>query len=142
MLYMMPLIGGVTINLILDSNKVAFGNKKTGLPNIPVASELVKNDNITIRWYESEQDQYHTKLMYIKMQTESIVIGGSANYTTRNLDDLNLENDIVITANQNEDIMKEVNYYFERLWNNEDGLFTSDYESNEDNLTPLIRVTY
>ena len=38
--------------------------------------------------------------------------------------------------------MKEVNYYFERLWNNEDGLFTSDYESNEDNLTPLIRVTY
>lgn len=135
-------IRGVTVNLILDSNKVAFGNKKTGLPNIPVASELVKSDHIIIRWYESEQDQYHTKLMYIKKQTESIVIGGSANYTTRNLDDLNLENNIVITANQNEDIMKDVDYYFERLWNNEDGLFTSDYESNEDRLTPLLRVTY
>src|SRR5699024_11645845 len=100
---------GGTVNLILDSNKVAFGNKKTGLPNIPVASELVKSDHITIRCYESEQDQYHTKLMYIKKQTESIVIGGSAKYTTRNMVDLNLENINDITTNKNKDTIKEHN---------------------------------
>ncbi|MBP1915070.1 HKD family nuclease [Lederbergia galactosidilyticus] len=133
---------GVKINLILDPNKVAFGNQKTGLPNLPVASELVKDKGITIRWYESEQDQYHTKLLYIKRQEKSVIIGGSANHTTRNLDDLNLENDIAITAKPNTPIMKDVDNYFERLWNNENGLFTSAYEANEDALTPLLTFTY
>src|SRR5699024_7731369 len=60
---------GIKVNLILNPNKAAFGNQKTGLPNLPVVSELTKNDNITIRWYESEQDQFHKKLMYIKKRT-------------------------------------------------------------------------
>lgn len=133
---------GVKVNLILDANKVAFGNQKTGLPNLPVASELTKNEDITIRWYETDEDQYHTKLLYIKKPHENVVIGGSANYTTRNLNDLNLENNIIIKGNKEEEMMKDVDHYFERLWNNEDGIFTSAYQTNEEELTPVLRLTY
>lgn len=133
---------GVAVHLILDPNKVAFGNQKTGLPNVPVASELKQNEDLSIRWYHAEEDQYHTKLMYIKKAEESVVIGGSANYTTRNLDDLNLENNIKITAKKDAQVMQEVEDYFVRLWENKDGLFTLDYEANEDGLTPLLKTTY
>lgn len=133
---------GVNIRLILDPNKVAFGNQKTGLPNLPIAAELTKQDNITIRWYEAEEDQYHTKLLYINNGQENIVIGGSSNHTTRNLDNLNLENDLKIVAAPNEQIMQDVDHYFERLWHNKDGKFTSPYKSNEEALTPLLKITY
>lgn len=133
---------GVKVNLILDSNQAAFGNKKAGLPNLPVASELIKDPGINIRWYASEEDQYHTKLLYIKKPSEGIVIGGSANYTTRNLDDLNLENNIAIKADADEEIIKEVDQYFDRLWHNKQGTFTSNYESQEDALTPMLKLTY
>lgn len=133
---------GVSVRLILDPNKVAFGNQKTGLPNVPIASELQKNKEISIRWYDTDEDQYHTKLLYIKKQEESVILGGSSNYTTRNLDDLNLESDLKIIAKPNAAVMQDVDRYFERLWNNEDGLFTVDYETNEVTLTPLLKAIY
>ena len=132
----------VEIRLILDPNKNAFGNSKTGLPNLPVASEMLADSNLDIRWYEPGDDQYHTKLMYIKKQNEAIVIGGSANYTTRNLDDLNLENNLKITASHDAKVIQDVDNYFSRLWNNEDGHFTADYESQKDVLTPALKLTY
>ncbi|HLR59738.1 MAG TPA: phospholipase D family protein [Pseudogracilibacillus sp.] len=133
---------GAKVQLILDPNKNAFGSNKTGLPNMPIASEMVKDNNLDIRWYEAKEDQYHTKIIYIKKPTESVVIGGSANYTTRNLDDLNLENNLKITAPQDADVMQDVDAYFNRLWDNEDGTFTSDYETNEDSLTSALKLTY
>lgn len=133
---------GVKVQMILDPNEVAFGNQKVGLPNIPVATEMAENEDLSIRWYKTDKDQYHTKLLYIKKENEGVLIGGSANHTTRNLYDLNLENNIKITASLNSQVMKDVDHYFERLWNNEDGLFTSSYERNEDSLTPLLRTTY
>ncbi len=133
----------VKVDLILDPNKVAFGNQKTGLPNIPVASELVKNnDKLAIRWYHTGSEQYHTKLLYIKKDQESVVIGGSANYTTRNLNDLNLENNIKIKSENDQKVIQDVDNYFLRLWNNEDGIFTVPYEKNEDALTPVLKLTY
>lgn len=133
---------GAKVQMILDPNEVAFGNQKVGLPNIPVAAEMAKNKDLSIRWFETDKDQYHTKLLYIKKENEGVLIGGSANHTTRNLDDLNLENNIKITSSIESQVMKDVDQYFERLWNNEDGLFTSSYKTNEDSLTPLLRTTY
>lgn len=133
---------GVEIRLILDPNKNAFGNSKTGLPNLPVASEMFDDSDLKIRWYEPGEDQYHTKLMYIKKQTDATLIGGSANYTTRNLDDLNLENNLKITASHDAKVIQDVDNYFNRLWNNEDGHFTADYDSQQDVLTPALKLTY
>lgn len=132
----------VKIQMILDPNKVAFGNAKIGLPNLPVASEMIKDDGVRIRWYESDEDQYHTKLLYIKKQDTGVLIGGSANHTTRNLADLNLENNIKITATLDTEVIQDVDAYFNRLWNNENGIFTSDYETHDETLTPALKLTY
>ncbi|HZW68402.1 MAG TPA: phospholipase D-like domain-containing protein [Pseudogracilibacillus sp.] len=133
---------GVNVHIILDKNQVAFGNQKTGLPNVPTANELNGLDHVTIRWYESEEDQYHSKLLLVQKEKENIIIGGSANYTTRSLDDLNLENNVKIVAPNHSTISNDVEQYFTRLWFNEDGVFTSEYETNEGALTPLLKVTY
>lgn len=132
----------VTINLILDPNKAAFGQQKIGLPNIPIAKELHQSKNITIRWYNAGEQQFHTKLLYIQKELESVVIGGSANYTTRNLDDLNLENNLLVKSSSDQHIMRDVEAYFQRIWTNEDDIFTVAYETHDEILTPLLKMTY
>ncbi|MEI3607171.1 phospholipase D family protein [Pseudogracilibacillus sp. SE30717A] len=133
---------GVQVNMILDANKIAFGHTKAGLPNLPTSSEMITHDNIQIRWYDSAEEQYHPKMIYIKDEKDGIIIGGSANYTQRNLDDLNLENDIKIVSSLDEQVMKDMDAYFQRMWNNEDGIFTAEYEKYQDTLTPARKLTY
>ncbi|MGI6226946.1 MAG: phospholipase D-like domain-containing protein, partial [Peptococcales bacterium] len=79
----------VAINIVLDANKDAFGREKNGIPNRPVAHELrsKSNNKINIKWYNTNGEQYHTKLVMIEKDTEAILIGGSANLTKRNIDD-------------------------------------------------------
>lgn len=125
---------GVSVQMVLDPNKDAFGIEKNGIPNRPVANELVEksNGNIKLRWYDTHGEQYHTKLLFVKMAEESVVIGGSSNFTKRNIGDFNLEADVKITANNNHPIIKEVDSYFNRIWENKDGIYTADFEKYED----------
>ncbi len=106
---------GAEINLVLDPNKTAFGTEKTGLPNVPVTAELQKlgEKNIHIRWYNTTKEQYHTKIIYIKKDTHSIIMGGSANYTQRTLNNYNLESDLWIDTPKDTNLDKEVDAYFE-----------------------------
>lgn len=135
---------GADIRLILDPNENAFGSEKTGLPNRPVARELDKKSegHIKIRWYNTTDEQYHPKLLYIKQKEKSVIIGGSTNFTTRNMDDLNLETDIWINSKADAKISKELEQYFNRQWKNEDGEFTVDFKEYQDVLTPLQRGIY
>lgn len=121
---------GVDIKLILDPNKDAFGIKKNGIPNRQVAHEIQKKTNKTnlVRWYDTNGEQFHTKLMLINKENQSIIIGGSANFTRRNLDDFNLENNLLIETEKNSRIAKDINDYFNRIWTNEDGDYTVDYD--------------
>lgn len=132
------------IKIILDPNENAFGAKKTGLPNRPVARELDKktNSGIQIRWYNTTEEQYHPKLMYIKKKEESIIIGGSTNFTERNLADLNLETNVLIKALNETKMRKDLDDYFHRQWNNEEGDYTLDFDTYQDELTPLQRIVY
>lgn len=124
---------GVDLKLILDPNKDAFGMKKNGIPNRQVAQEIQKKtgENNLIRWYDTDGEQFHTKLLLVNQPEQSMIIGGSANFTRRNLDDFNLENNLVITAEKDQPIVKEMNAYFDRLWTNDDGIYTVDYEEYE-----------
>ncbi|WP_245947804.1 phospholipase D family protein [Paenibacillus sambharensis] len=126
----------VDVRLILDPNRMAFGHGKVGLPNIPVAAELIKRSGgaVQIRWYKTGEEQYHTKLMVVQGKTGVVMIGGSANYTRRNLDDLNLEANLMITAARESKIAMQAVQYFERLWHNEDGMYTVPYEAYEEKL--------
>lgn len=130
----------VTIQMILDVNQDAFGNEKNGVPNKPVASELMKHDkHPEIRWYKSHGEQYHAKFILLEEDHTSTLILGSSNFTRRNLKDLNLETDLIIKAQTDSALVGSMNVYFERLWNNEEGTYTLNYEDEaEDSILKTI----
>ena len=125
---------GVEVRLVLDPNKDAFGFKKNGVPNRPVADELIKEseEKIKIRWYKTHGEQYHTKLVFIRGRGKSVIIGGSANLTKRNIDNYNLESNLKIVADNESMIVKDLENYFQRIWNNTRGLYTVDLEEYRD----------
>lgn len=135
---------GVQIKIILDPNENAFGAKKTGLPNKPVANEFKEKTkgHTQIRWYNTGQEQYHPKLMYAKKKDKVLIVDGSTNFTARNLDNLNLETDVYIEAPKDSPVVQDLDQYFERQWKNKDGDFTKDLEENLSPLTFGQQVVY
>ncbi len=123
---------GVQIQLILDPNKDAFGLEKNGIPNRQVAAELIKKENIEVRWYDTDGEQFHSKFLIVKHPEETVFIGGSANFTRRNLHDYNLENNFVVIGPPTHAFNVEILDYYNRLWNNIDGHFTEEFEVYED----------
>lgn len=124
----------VDIKIILDPNKDAFGYEKNGIPNRQVAHELVKKsqNRIQIRWYDTHGEQFHSKLFVSERVDRVTAILGSANLTRRNLDNYNLELDVLVTMEKNSETAKIINRYFNRIWNNENGLYTVDFEKYEE----------
>ncbi len=128
----------VTIQLILDPNRDAFGRQKDGVPNRPVANELVEqsNERIQVRWYRTRGEQFHTKLAMIRHGEQFIASLGSANLTRRNLGNYNLEANVAIETTSSAQIAIEIQSYFDRLWNNEGPpgtQFTAPFGAFEDN---------
>jgi phosphatidylserine/phosphatidylglycerophosphate/cardiolipin synthase-like enzyme len=110
---------GVSIQLILDPNKDAFGIEKDGVPNRPVANELIEQGqgNVEVRWYRTHGEQFHTKLLMVQRQDKLFVTLGSANFTRRNLDDYNLEANVALSMKSDIQLAGQFTAYFERLWN-------------------------
>jgi phosphatidylserine/phosphatidylglycerophosphate/cardiolipin synthase-like enzyme len=127
----------VNIRLILDPNKDAFGLEKSGIPNRPVAAELVDESAgaIEVRWYNTQGEQFHAKLTLILRGEESVLLGGSANLTKRNIGDKNLETMLLIETPRNSRLTTDVTSYFRRLWSNQGGQFTRRYEDFADTRT-------
>ncbi|WP_246031628.1 phospholipase D family protein [Salibacterium salarium] len=125
---------GVEVNVLLDANKDAFGREKNGIPNRPVAHELVTKTegDINVRWYRTNGEQFHTKMIYMEQAEQDVVIGGSSNFTKRNMGDFNLETDVKITASSETEVMAEVDQYFEQLWTNDGQKYTEEYETYMD----------
>ncbi len=126
---------GARLRLILDPNRDAFGYEKNGIPNRPVAHELVKKSGgaVAVRWYDTQGEQYHSKMVYAeRADGRATVILGSANLTRRNLDSYNLELDVMVSAGADRPPMKDIRDYLERIWDNRDGLYTVAYEAYAD----------
>jgi len=119
---------GAAIRVLLDPNKDAFGREKNGIPNRQVAFELFKL-GIAVRWSNTHGEQSHAKMLLVEYkQGQSMVILGSANFTRRNLDNLNLETDIAIRGPATIPLFVDVRTYFDLQWNNMDGKkFSVDY---------------
>ena len=121
---------GVELKMVLDINQDAFGNEKNGVPNRPVADELMSHKTpADIRWYKSSGEQYHAKFIMLETADEVIFNGGSANFTRRNLDNYNLETNVLITGPADSEFAGEATGYFDRLWTNEGAEYTLDYEA-------------
>lgn len=120
---------GAELRLLLDPNKDAFGRLKNGIPNRPVAWELVEKSRgrIAVRWYGTHGEQFHSKLVLISRAGETVLLGGSANLTRRNLDDLNLEACLEVTAPDDAPVVRKAAGYFERIWHNQEGVYSLDF---------------
>ncbi|MFP1682555.1 phospholipase D-like domain-containing protein [Alloalcanivorax sp. C16-1] len=122
---------GVTVRLLLDPNKDAFGREKNGVPNRQVASEL-HAEGVAIRWCATHGEQCHTKML-LRDGRRPLLIAGSANYTRRNLDNLNLETSMALRAAADHPAMAAARALFERRWSNADGrLFSLPYTAYQD----------
>lgn len=123
---------GVEFRLILDANRDAFGREKIGIPNRPVAWELTRmadDPAIEIRWAHTQGEQFHPKAMAIHPgpNHDGILLLGSANWTRRNIGNLNLEADLLI-ENPGPALEAYLDW-FERTWSNEELQTTDDLET-------------
>ncbi len=128
---------GAEIKIILDSNKDAFGYKKTGIPNRQVAYELFKksNESIKIRWYLTDGEQFHSKIILMEKNQKAIATLGSANLTKRNIDDFNLETNLWVEMPIDSSLHQEMSNFFNKIWNNEDkNIYTEDFSVYKENI--------
>ncbi len=126
---------GARVRLILDPNKDAFGIEKDGVPNRPVARELLEaaGGAIAVRWYQTRGEQFHTKLVLVTRGDQLTASLGSANLTRRNLGNYNLEANVEVSLPRHEPLALEMQGYFDRLWNNEGGgQYTVPYAAYQD----------
>ena len=79
---------GVKIRIIFDRSRDAFGMSTNGLPNKPVSKKLKKKTKgkIEIKWYFTNNEQYHTKITLMKKTDGNVIINaGSANLIKKNI---------------------------------------------------------
>ncbi|HET9049369.1 MAG TPA: phospholipase D family protein [Chiayiivirga sp.] len=117
----------VRLRVLLDPNEDAFGRKKNGVPNRPVAGELVQA-GVPVRWCDTHGEQCHAKFLFWRSREEARLIVGSANFTRRNLANLNLETSVEFAAALDHSAMQAAGAWFEQVWSNEaDRHFSADY---------------
>ena len=122
---------GVKIRIIFDRSRDAFGMSTNGLPNKPVSKKLRKKTKgkIEIKWYFTNNEQYHTKITLMKKTDGNVIINaGSANLIKKNIRGYIMDANFRILTTQDSKISKDIYEYFDRLWENKDGLFTLNFD--------------
>jgi len=124
---------GADVRVLLDPNRDAFGRQKSGIPNRQVALEL-HDAGIPVRWCMTNGEQCHSKMMMVNdADGTGMLLAGSANFTRRNLDNLNLETNVQVRGPVAAPVLADANALFGARWNNEPGRIHSlDYETFAD----------
>lgn len=113
---------GVVIRALLDPNRDAFGREKNGIPNRQAGWDLYRA-GIPVRWCNTHGEQCHRKWIRLdRSDGRSELISGSANFTRRNLDNLNLETNVQLVAAQDHPALQQARTAFDRLWGNAEGV--------------------
>ncbi|ONM43392.1 phospholipase [Halopseudomonas pachastrellae] len=116
---------GATLRVILDPNRDAFGREKNGIPNRQAAWDL-HEAGIAVRWCATEGEQCHRKWIRLERTDGSAeLIAGSANFTRRNLHDLNLETSVRLVSRSDGPQISQQRGDFEREWQNANGAIYS-----------------
>lgn len=120
---------GASVRVLLDVNNDAFGRQKNGVPNRPVAAELVAGD-IDVRWCATSGEQCHAKWLHVSQGSAAhVFLLGSANFTRRNLQDLNMETNVQVRTASDSALAAEMITFFDRQWNNRGGrTYSLDYD--------------
>ncbi|MCA9412300.1 MAG: hypothetical protein KC944_13880 [Candidatus Omnitrophica bacterium] len=126
---------GVDIRIVIDPSKYLFGQDSKGVPNRPAMSELHDRTEgkIRVRWYNTHGEEFHSKMAVIHHSNgKAVVFLGSSNLTRRNIGDFNLEADVQLISDGESEIIRQINAYFERIWENKEGECTLDYDELKD----------
>ncbi|ROZ83006.1 phospholipase [Pseudomonas neustonica] len=125
---------GVQVRAILDANRDAFGREKNGIPNRQAAWDL-HEQGVAVRWCATTGEQCHRKWIRLeRSQGITEVISGSANFTRRNLHDLNLETSVRLTTQADNPEIVAMRAGFEKAWSNSDGgIHSLPYSAFADN---------
>lgn len=120
---------GVQVRVLLDPNKDAFGREKNGVPNRPVAHELMQA-GVAVRWCDTQGEQCHSKwMLHSGSDGNSTMVLGSTNFTRRNLHNLNLETSVVVRGPAEAEPLEQGREWFNDQWYNRDGRqFSVDYD--------------
>lgn len=113
---------GASVRMIMDANRDAFGREKNGIPNRIVAAELMEladDFDLGIRWAATHGEQFHHKVLRISGPQQEILFLGSANWTRRNIGNLNLEANLLLANSPG--VNQKFDTYFESIWNNAAG---------------------
>ncbi|AOY88413.1 phospholipase [Marinobacter salinus] len=107
---------GAELRVLLDANNEAFGHDKSGIPNRQVAMELHKA-GVPVRWCYTRGEQCHSKLLTLTPEKGNTrILLGSANFTRRNLDDLNLETNVWISVAEASPVAQKAARFFDLQW--------------------------
>lgn len=132
---------GVLVRVLLDVNSDAFGRSKNGVPNRPVAAELVKA-SVAVRWCLTQGEQCHAKWLHVKHSGGHEFILGSANFTKRNLRDLNLETNVRLVLAADNTVTSEMLEFFDSQWSNTQGREYSAAYDEYANDSALLALQY
>jgi len=112
---------GARMRVMLDPNRDAFGREKNGIPNRQAAWDL-HDAGIEVRWCATVGEQCHRKWVRLERADGSAeLITGSANFTRRNLHDLNLETSVRLVSHSDDPQISAQRADFERQWQNANG---------------------
>lgn len=135
---------GAEVRMVLDANRDAFGREKNGVPNRVVAARILRatstSGNVEIRWGTAQGAQMHVKTMSIANPGRSSweILLGSANWTRRNLKNLNLESSFYIAGSA--DVVHDYNQFFDRMWYNDEHFeFTVPYDEKAERGISLFK---
>ncbi|CAM3715201.1 phospholipase D-like domain-containing protein [Alkalicoccus chagannorensis] len=124
---------GVDIRLLLDPNEEAFGLSVFGMPNRPVAEELLEETDggLEVRWYNVEEEQFHPKMLFIAGEEETAILAGSANFSTRNLRNNNLDTNLYVEGSTEEGAAADALEWHREMWDNDGEEYTLPYDVYE-----------
>jgi hypothetical protein len=111
---------GARVRVLLDPNGDAYGRTSSGLPNRPVASELVAGSEgaIRVRWYRTHGEQFRAGLVAIRGRERFWLVLGAPALTRRAIRDYNLAAALAVDAPRGSALETSVLEWFERAWDN------------------------
>lgn len=138
---------GAAVRVILDPNHNASRRGLEGLPNRPVASELMlkAGKNLFVRWYARPEAPVQATMLLLRRQDGSAsLMTGSAAWTKRNLRDFNLSTAVVVSGDQQAQPLRRAAEFFDSLWSNRGGeMFTTEYATyRDDRLLRAMRYRF
>jgi hypothetical protein len=104
---------GAQVQVLLERNP---------MPNQAAAGELLRDGGarIEVRWYAAGQAASSPRLLAVRHRSDLWVNIGSANFTRRNLGDLNLESSVELRMPARAAPARAVTDYFTKIWSGAD----------------------